>query len=174
MSGRVRCSHFDPSMTWDGFLRSDAPSGARPLCRTGARRKQLWSAATSTQDLPCIGTTTTSFLRSWEMVSGRDLYAWHPEEHWDLFKYTPTFAVLILPHVSLRCGLSSCYSHPPTSAGAGVGHLRRGMHDVTCRTPRNGLVVVARVGRIGGQGFNTALCLAECVHGLALWDWPCL
>jgi hypothetical protein len=31
------------------------------------------------------------------LVAQRDLYAPHPEQHWDLFKYSPTFALLFAP-----------------------------------------------------------------------------
>jgi hypothetical protein len=31
------------------------------------------------------------------LLAGRDLYALHPEQAWDLFKYSPTFAVLFAP-----------------------------------------------------------------------------
>src|SRR5260370_13358615 len=28
------------------------------------------------------------------LLEGKDLYAWHLNEHWDLYKYSPTFAFL--------------------------------------------------------------------------------
>ena len=31
------------------------------------------------------------------LVAQRDLYAAHPDQHWDLFKYSPTFALLFAP-----------------------------------------------------------------------------
>jgi hypothetical protein len=39
-----------------------------------------------------------SFLH---LVGGQDLYARHPLEHWDLFKYSPTFAALMAPFALL-------------------------------------------------------------------------
>src|SRR2546423_759735 len=34
---------------------------------------------------------------SFNMFAGRDLYAAHPEQHFDFYKYSPTFAVLFAP-----------------------------------------------------------------------------
>ena len=33
----------------------------------------------------------------YHLTEGKDLYAEHPAEHWDLYKYTPTFAALMAP-----------------------------------------------------------------------------
>jgi hypothetical protein len=35
------------------------------------------------------------------LVAGQDLYVAYPAEHWDLFKYSPTFAVLMAPFAML-------------------------------------------------------------------------
>jgi hypothetical protein len=35
------------------------------------------------------------------LSEGKDLYAFHPEKHWDLYKYPPTFAALFAPFASL-------------------------------------------------------------------------
>src|SRR5512138_901655 len=35
------------------------------------------------------------------LVAGLDLYARYPAEHWDLFKYSPTFAALMAPFSAL-------------------------------------------------------------------------
>jgi hypothetical protein len=29
------------------------------------------------------------------LIAGRDLYSLHPEQHWDYFKYSPTFALFM-------------------------------------------------------------------------------
>src|SRR5256884_4219375 len=34
---------------------------------------------------------------SFNLFAGRDLYAAHPEQHFDFYKYSPTFAVLFAP-----------------------------------------------------------------------------
>lgn len=45
------------------------------------------------------------FQRSFfHLVDGADLYAAYPEEHWDYFKYTPTFALLFAPLAALPDG----------------------------------------------------------------------
>ena len=31
------------------------------------------------------------------LLAGKDLYQTYPEEHWDLFKYSPTFALAAVP-----------------------------------------------------------------------------
>ena len=86
-------------MTWDGLLhrmtRRNAVLGLYVALALAASGQQLWSAATSTRTEPPLHryNNYVIFERSWDhLVSGQDLYAWHPEEHWDLFKYTPTFA----------------------------------------------------------------------------------
>jgi hypothetical protein len=35
------------------------------------------------------------------LVQGQDLYQWYPEEQWDLFKYSPTFALAMAPLAQL-------------------------------------------------------------------------
>jgi hypothetical protein len=35
------------------------------------------------------------------LVQGKDLYTWYPEEQWDLYKYSPTFAAAMWPLVQL-------------------------------------------------------------------------
>ena len=37
----------------------------------------------------------------WHLVHGQDLYAWYLAEYWDLFKYTPTCALLFAPFALL-------------------------------------------------------------------------
>jgi len=39
------------------------------------------------------------------LVAQRDLYAPHPEQHWDLFKYSPTFALLFAPFAAVPFAL---------------------------------------------------------------------
>src|SRR2546425_12803051 len=39
---------------------------------------------------------------SLNLFAGRDLYAAHPEQHFDFYKYSPTFAVLFEPLAYLR------------------------------------------------------------------------
>jgi hypothetical protein len=45
---------------------------------------------------------TASFRHLWK---GQDLYANYPEEHWDLFKYSPTFALFMAPFSLVGPGL---------------------------------------------------------------------
>lgn len=40
----------------------------------------------------------------WHLVHGQDLYAWYLKEHWDLFKYSPTCALLFAPFAALPYG----------------------------------------------------------------------
>ena len=35
------------------------------------------------------------------LLHGQDLYVAYPDEHWDLYKYSPTFALLMLPFALL-------------------------------------------------------------------------
>src|SRR5947207_14945093 len=45
------------------------------------------------------------------LLAGRDLYAAHPEQHFDFYKYSPTFALLFAPRAYLPCGLAFlCWS----------------------------------------------------------------
>lgn len=41
----------------------------------------------------------------WHLVNGQDIYAWYLKEHWDLFKYSPTCALLFAPFAVLPIGL---------------------------------------------------------------------
>ncbi len=43
---------------------------------------------------------------SQHLLHGQDLYAAYPAEHFDLYKYSPTFAVLFLPFALLPVGIS--------------------------------------------------------------------
>jgi hypothetical protein len=48
---------------------------------------------------------------SLNLFAGRDLYAAHPEQHFDLYKYSPTFAVLFAPFAYLPFALGFlCWS----------------------------------------------------------------
>ena len=42
----------------------------------------------------------------WHLLRGQDLYAWYLAEHWDLFKYSPTTALLLAPFAILPFGIS--------------------------------------------------------------------
>ena len=42
----------------------------------------------------------------WHLLHGQDLYAWYLAEHWDLFKYSPTTALLLAPFAVLPFGIS--------------------------------------------------------------------
>ncbi|MDQ6611056.1 MAG: DUF2029 domain-containing protein [Gemmatimonadota bacterium] len=42
----------------------------------------------------------------WHLLHGQDLYAWYLAEHWDLFKYSPTTALLLAPFAILPFGIS--------------------------------------------------------------------
>jgi hypothetical protein len=37
----------------------------------------------------------------WHLAHGQDLYILYPDEHWDLYKYSPTFAALMAPFAPL-------------------------------------------------------------------------
>jgi hypothetical protein len=58
----------------------------------------------------CAGRECNNFLifRSAfdHLLAGRDLYASHPAEHADLFKYSPTFALLFAPFAVLPFGIA--------------------------------------------------------------------
>src|SRR2546429_2177542 len=43
---------------------------------------------------------------SFNLFAGRDLYAAHPEQHFDFYKYSPTFAVLFAPLAYLPFALT--------------------------------------------------------------------
>src|SRR5881396_2766509 len=48
---------------------------------------------------------------SFNLFAGRDLYAAHPEQHFDFYKYSPTFAVLFAPLAYLPFALAFlCWS----------------------------------------------------------------
>lgn len=69
-----------------------------------ATAQQLASKVTFIEDGPHYNryNNYTIFERSWDhLCTDQDLYAWYTDEHWDLFKYTPTFAVLMAPFSSL-------------------------------------------------------------------------
>src|SRR5213080_137220 len=52
-----------------------------------------------------------SIFRSarFDLFAGRDLYAAHPEQHVDFYKYSPTFAVLCAPVAYLPVALALLY-----------------------------------------------------------------
>src|SRR2546430_12969094 len=45
-------------------------------------------------------------LEKKNLFAGRDLYAAHPEQHFDFYKYSPTFAVLFAPLAYLPFALT--------------------------------------------------------------------
>lgn len=53
----------------------------------------------------CVGRVCNNFLifraATDHLVAGRDLYAWYPAEHFDLYKYSPTFALAFAPFARL-------------------------------------------------------------------------
>ena len=142
-------------MTWDGLLhrltRRNVVLGLYVALALAASGQQLWSAATSTRTEPPLHryNNYVIFERSWDhLVSGQDLYAWHPEEHWDLFKYTPTFAVLMAPFSAL-----------PDAIGLPLWNLL------------NALVLVLAVFRLPilrehQQGLALVICAVECMTSL--------
>src|SRR3989454_11788373 len=53
----------------------------------------------------------TTLFRSLNLFAGRDLYAAHPEQHFDFYKYSPTFALLFAPLAYLPFALAFlCWS----------------------------------------------------------------
>ena len=146
---------FGLVMTWDGLLhrltRRNVVLGLYVALALAASGQQLWSAATSTRKEPPLHryNNYVIFERSWDhLVSGQDLYAWHPEEHWDLFIYTPTFAVLMAPFSAL-----------PDAIGLPLWNLL------------NALVLVLAVFRLPmlrehQQGLALVICAVECMTSL--------
>ena len=142
-------------MTWDGLLhrltRRNVVLGLYVALALAASGQQLWSAATSTRTEPPLHryNNYVIFERSWDhLVSGQDLYGWHPEEHWDLFKYTPTFAVLMAPFSAL-----------PDAIGLPFWNLL------------NALVLVLAVFHLPmlrqhQQGLALVICAVECMTSL--------
>lgn len=142
-------------MTWDGLLhrltRRNVVLGLYVALALAASGQQLWSAATSTRTEPPLHryNNYVIFERSWDhLVSGQDLYALHPEEHWDLFKYTPTFAVLMAPFSAL-----------PDTIGLPLWNLL------------NVLVLVFAVFRLPilrehQKGLALVICAVECMTSL--------
>ena len=78
------------------------------------------------------------------LVAGKDLYAAFPLETWDLYKYSPTFALLMFPFAALPYGAGAVVwnltnslvlfvavqeGHPP------CGPERRGIRPEGCRAP---------------------------------------
>ena len=83
-------------MTWAAFrefiTQRKFVLGLYTALALAASGQQLTSAARSTRTEPPLHryNNYVIFERSWDhLVSGQDLYALHPQEHWDLFKYTP-------------------------------------------------------------------------------------
>jgi Glycosyltransferase family 87 len=66
----------------------------------------LASAITAQQTLGHARSNNFAIFRAsfWHLLRGQDLYAWYPAEHWDLFKYTPTCAMLFAPFAVLPYG----------------------------------------------------------------------
>ncbi len=64
------------------------------------------SAITAQQTLGHARSNNFAIFRAsfWHLVRGQDLYAWYPAEHWDLFKYAPTCALLFAPFAVVPYG----------------------------------------------------------------------
>ncbi|WP_411280282.1 glycosyltransferase family 87 protein [Gemmatimonas sp.] len=64
------------------------------------------SAITAQQTLGKARSNNFAIFRSsfWHLVRDQDLYAWYRAEHWDLFKYSPTCALLFAPFAVLPYG----------------------------------------------------------------------
>jgi len=65
------------------------------------------TAITAQQTLGKARSNNFAIFRSsfWHLVRDQDLYAWYRAEHWDLFKYSPTCALLFAPFAVLPYGL---------------------------------------------------------------------
>ncbi len=63
----------------------------------------LASGITAQQTIGHARSNNFAIFRSsfWHLLRGQDLYAWYPAEHWDLFKYSPTCAMLFAPFAVL-------------------------------------------------------------------------
>ena len=142
-------------MTWAAFrefiTRRKFVLGLYTALALAASGQQLTSAARSTRTEPPLHryNNYVIFERSWDhLVSGQDLYALHPQEHWDLFKYTPTFAVLMAP-----------FSAMPDAVGLPMWNLL------------NALVLVLAVSRLPmldqrQQAIALLICAVECMTAL--------
>ena len=142
-------------MTWAAFrefiTQRKFVLGLYTALALAASGQQLTSAARSTRTEPPLHryNNYVIFERSWDhLVSGQDLYALHPQEHWDLFKYTPTFAVLMAP-----------FSAMPDAIGLPLWNLL------------NALVLVLAVSRLPmldqrQQAIALLICAVECMTAL--------
>jgi len=65
------------------------------------------TAITAQQTLGHARSNNFAIFRAsfWHLLRGQDLYAAYPAEHWDLFKYTPTCALLFAPFAALPYGV---------------------------------------------------------------------
>src|SRR6266851_5370868 len=82
----------------------------------------LASAALVTVQQAILGhSNNLSIFRaaSLNLFAGRDLYAAHPEQHFDFYKYSPTFALLFAPLAYLPFALAFLFW--PCSTGCCCG-----------------------------------------------------
>ncbi len=74
------------------------------------------SAAVTTLQRLVVGAQINNFLifraSFFHVLHGQDLYAQYPQEHWDLFKYSPTWALLFAP-----------FALPPVAVGLMLWNL---------------------------------------------------
>lgn len=65
------------------------------------------TAITAQQTLGHARSNNFAIFRAsfWHLLRGQDLYAAYPAEHWDLFKYSPTCAMLFAPFAALPYGV---------------------------------------------------------------------
>ncbi len=74
------------------------------------------SAAVTTLQRLVVGAQFNNFLifrgSFFHLLHGQDLYARYPQEHWDLFKYSPTWALLFAP-----------FALPPVAVGLMLWNL---------------------------------------------------
>jgi hypothetical protein len=79
----------------------------RPVVLAPALAAIIATAISLQQTLGTARSNNYAIFRAsfWHLVEGQNLYTFYPAEHFDLFKYPPTFAVLIAPLAELPYGV---------------------------------------------------------------------
>lgn len=88
-------------------MRDSASDGARSGRIAVAVSLLIATAITAQQTLGHARSNNFAIFRAsfWHLLRGQDLYAAYPAEHWDLFKYSPTCALLFAPFAALPYGV---------------------------------------------------------------------
>ena len=88
-------------------MRDSASDGARSGRIAVAVSLLIATAITAQQTFGHARSNNFAIFRAsfWHLLRGQDLYAAYPAEHWDLFKYSPTCALLFAPFAALPYGV---------------------------------------------------------------------